>query len=364
VKGLSKVPNLKFLFAILLPFLFCQFVLAQPVLLPKFKEKKKKHKDDWVVLDNGDRITGEIKKMLYGMLYIKSTRAIGTLQLDWKKIQRIQSKGRYEFELTDGKLYVGIILPDPEMQTPPGILSLQLQEGSTFQCRIQDVIEIREMQQSFLGRLSLSLDAGITFTKGNNQRQTNVNSTLEYSRPKRAFRIDVQSLFSNQSGATKTSRHSLFFTGERYVSAKWSTLGLLGLLHDNQLDLDLRSTIGGGFRRSFVKRTRTVFTGIAGAVYTREKYVSESKRNNGEFITGLSISTYRFRSSELVAYGFVFPSFTTSGRVRADLSVYWKWEIIKDLYWNVSFWDNFDNHPPVDSLKNNFGISSSVGWTF
>jgi len=39
---------------------------AQILLHPKLKEKKKEHKDDVVFLDNGDHLTGEIKKMENG----------------------------------------------------------------------------------------------------------------------------------------------------------------------------------------------------------------------------------------------------------------------------------------------------------
>ncbi len=52
------------------------------------KKIKLKHKADVVEMENGDRNAGEIKKMEYGMLYLKSDRAADTLKLDWVRVTR------------------------------------------------------------------------------------------------------------------------------------------------------------------------------------------------------------------------------------------------------------------------------------
>ena len=321
------------------------------------------HSDDVIVLDNGDRLTGEIKGLDHGILRFKSDRALGTLEFDWSKVQRIQSKGRYEFELTSDLRMVGFIAPDPDSKLKPGEIALDLGPQQRLEIAISDILEIREMQKSFLGRVNLNVDAGITYTSGNQQTETNLSATLEFLRPKNSIRLYGSSLFSGQPGSDKTSRHEISFYATRYFSNKWDYIGLLAALHDNQQELDLRSTIGGGVRRTFVKTARTFFAGYSGFVYTRENYFDED-RNNGEILTGVSFSTYRFRSSEWEAYVQVFPSVSDPGRVRVDTNADWKWEIVSDLYWKVSLFDNYDSRPPVDADGNSFGITSSIGWSF
>lgn len=360
----TVIPTLRLLcFSILGLFCFSQTVSAQ---IPQpLKKIKIKHKDDIVVLDNGDRLTGEIKGVQNGMLYFKSDRAIGTLQLDWKTVRYIQSKARFEFETREGKLYIGYPGPSQDGSTIDGQIHLRLENNSTIQLQISDILSVRELQENFWARFDLSLDAGITFTQANSQTQTNVQASLIFTNPRYTLSANLNSLFSSQKDADDTSRQELVFLGNRYISRPWETFGIAYFLRDNEQELNLRMTLGAGLRRMFLKGNRTRFSGVAGLAYTKENYFDEvDNRNSLEALTGLEFSSYRFRSSEVNAYVFVYPSLTEAGRIRVDSNSYWKWEIVKDLYWKVSMFNNYDNKPPEGTPNNNFGVTSSIGWTF
>jgi hypothetical protein len=61
----------------------------------------------------------------------------------------------------------------------------------------------------------------------------------------------------------------------------------------------------------------------------------------------------------------IFPNLTDSGRVRAEFDISLKWEMIEDLFWELSFYDSYDSDPVVvDAEKNDYGIVTSVGWEF
>ncbi|HET6268105.1 MAG TPA: DUF481 domain-containing protein [Acidobacteriota bacterium] len=339
--------------------------LFLPSTAPAGNSTKIKHKDDSIVLDNGDHITGEVKKMEHGMLYFKSDRTIGTLQFDWLRIRRIHSRGRYEFELDSGIRLIGIIAEDPENKNADGALVLNLSSGDSVSIKLGNILGIREMDRSFLSRVNLSLNAGVTFTQANHNTQFTFQGSIGFVKPNYSLSINANSLFSTQEGAQDINRHELFTSVKRNISTKWSYLGLVDLLHDSELALELRSTVGGGLQRSLVKTNRVDFFVFGGAAYSRENYVGSAQdRSNGEFLGGLGLTAYQFRSSEIGAYVIVYPSFTDFGRVRIDTSDYWKWELIKDLYWNVSLFDNYDNNPVPGAPNNNFGVTTSLGWTF
>ena len=57
-------------------------VLIISSLLILFSKPVSAQKDDTIRLDNGDRITGEIKKIDHGILEFK-TDDIGTLNIEW-----------------------------------------------------------------------------------------------------------------------------------------------------------------------------------------------------------------------------------------------------------------------------------------
>lgn len=61
----------------------------------------------------------------------------------------------------------------------------------------------------------------------------------------------------------------------------------------------------------------------------------------------------------------IIPNLTDTGRVRAELDISLKWEIVEDLFWQLSFYDSYDSDPIVaDAEKNDYGVSTSLGWAF
>ena len=58
-------------------------------------------KTDVIILKNGDRITGEIKKMERGRLSL-STDSMRTVSIEWEDVERITSQYYFEIETTVG----------------------------------------------------------------------------------------------------------------------------------------------------------------------------------------------------------------------------------------------------------------------
>jgi hypothetical protein len=346
-----------------------------PLLLPclSFAEPKKKvktiklkHKNDVVVMENGDRNTGEIKKLDFGVLYLKSDRVADTLKLDWKRVIRVQSIARYEFETRQKELYIGVIQADPNGEAPAGILRILLDHGPQVEVPIADVISIREIGRSFLSRMNISIDAGMSYTSANNRGQSNINFSGTFNKPRYSGSLDLSSQFSGEPGTEKTSRHEAQLVGRRFIRKRLDALFLAAFLHDKQQDLDLRTTLGGGLEGTLYESNRTIFTVIGGVVYTKEKYsVDESTdRNNAEALGALRFATYRFRGSSLSTQISVFPNLSDPGRIRVDGDFEWKWDIVMDLYWKIGITNNYDNRPPPGGINHNLSITSTVGWSF
>lgn len=330
------------------------------------KKLKQKHKNDLVVMNNGDRNTGEIKKMEFGILYLKSDLVADTLKLDWEKVIRVQSTARYEFETRTNEIHVGMITKDPEEAVPPGELEILKDDGSLVRLKIPEIISVREMGHSILSRINLSLDAGVSFTSANKRTQSNLNFSVSFQKPKYSGTLSAYSQFSGEEGVNKTARHEIQITATRFLKQKWDTVFLAAFLHDNQQDLQLRTTVGGGVQRTFYQSNRTLFYAIAGPVFTNENYFDEaqSDKKNAEFLGALGFSTYRFRGSSLNAVVSTYVSLSDPGRIRIDSNLNWKWDIVSDLYWKISFIDNYDNGPPEFGINHNLNIQSTIGWSF
>jgi len=327
---------------------------------------KIKHKNDIVLMENGDRNTGEIKKMEFGVLYLKSDRVADTMKLDWVRVVKMESVARYEFETINKELFIGTPAAHISDEATSREMKIALDDGSIISLKVADVISIHEMGRSFLSRINLSLDAGGSFTSANKRTETNVNVSTTYRRPKHAFSVNFSSLFGSEPGTEETARHEFQAQGSHYLAPNWDVLFLGALLHDSQQELELRTTLGGGARRMIVQTNRTIFYTVGGAVYTKENYFGDANvdRNNAEALGGLGFSTYRFRGSSLNSTLFVYPSLSDPGRVRIDSYFYWKWYIVSDLYTKISLSDNYDNRPPPGGIHNNLSTTFTVGWSF
>jgi hypothetical protein len=347
----------------LIVFLICLFQSLRSEALPNIKIK---HKNDVVVMENGDRITGEIKKMEFGVLYFKSDRAVDTLKLDWERVVHLESIARYEFETQSKDVYIGIIAKDENHEVPRGKLQIVSDDGATVELNIIEIIAVHEMGRSFLTRINLTLDAGLSYTSANSRKTSTANVSALFRRPKYSASLTFNSQFSSEPGTENTERQELQVLGNRFLKRKWEAVGLLAFLHDNQQDLDLRTTAGGGIERIFYESNRTLFYTIGGAVYTNENYfdIARSDRNNVEALVALGLSTYRFRGSSLNTTVFVFPSLSDPGRLRIDTNFYWKWDIGRDLYLKLNFLDNYDNRPPPEGINHNSSVSTTIGWSF
>lgn len=60
------------------------------LVLPLFASARKS--SDVIVMQNGDRLTGEVKALNAGVLYVSLPYVIQTLSVDWSKVARLETK--------------------------------------------------------------------------------------------------------------------------------------------------------------------------------------------------------------------------------------------------------------------------------
>ena len=82
--------------------LFLLFLAGSPSIL--FAQKI-----DTIFLQQGDRITGEVKSMENNYLRL-STHDVGTVKVEWNKIDSVKILTNMRVELVDGRIMYGILL--------------------------------------------------------------------------------------------------------------------------------------------------------------------------------------------------------------------------------------------------------------
>jgi Protein of unknown function, DUF481 len=325
-----------------------------------------KRTDDVVILKNGDRMTGEVKGLSRGELRFKADYMAEAVRLDWVRVKSLESKDRFLVYLTDGKLLTDFVRLVSSNHTATENFSIGL-NSSAMRVRQLDVLRIVPVEEKFWSQLEGNIDFGFNFTSGNDQYSTELNASATYRRDKDTVTASVDSVFSGQSEGSSTARKEFTLNYQRQLSPRWYVGGLFDLLSSDQQSLQLRTTVGGLVGRNVVQTERTrmsVFGGVAG---TRENYsavVAQDRTTNADAIAGVDFTTFRFTTTDVTSRFIVFPSLTTPGRFRLQLNTDWRLKLAKDLYWGLHLYENLDTKPPVRADKNDFGISTSLGWKF
>jgi putative salt-induced outer membrane protein YdiY len=326
-----------------------------------------KRKDDVVIMNNGDKFTGEIKALQYGELIFKSNYMKDSVHLDWKMVKTLQSKDAYIVSLSDGKRVTGLI--GKEISSAEGGNDFKITaEGSAIEVPTSEVIAIGQREGNFWNQLTGSVNYGFSFASDNKQTTSSLGTDVAFRTTKNSVELSTGSQFGSQANAENTNRFSFDSQYARMLTDKWLAAGLFSLLKSNQQDLRLRSTYGATFGRKFIQTDKTSLTLIGGAAYSHESYVpqpgTEPIHNNAESLFGVTFSTFRFKTLNVRSRTLLFPSLNDPGRLRISSESGLRIELIRNFYWDFSLYENYDSRPPITAPKNDLGITNSLGWTF
>lgn len=318
-------------------------------------------KVDIVYLKNGDRFTGEIKTLDKGKLSL-DTKSAGIIEIDWLDIRGIKSPQLFEIETNAGVRYFGTIDTNPEEQKLiiPGVVFETVLDHKS-------IVLMRQFDETFLDRIRLDIEAGYNFVKANSQAQFTFGLDSGYRTRNYEGRLGISSQINSRSDTQKTVRNDLSLYLNRSFKNKWFVAFISNFQRNDELSLDLRSLYGGALGRRFFQTNRFKLAAFVGTAYARENFVNREAENNMEAVLGVQSTLFKYSRPELdLSVEFLsYPSLTAEGRVRLDLDTRLKYEIVGDLFVGLGFYDNFDSKPPSQTAeKNDFGIRTTIGWTF
>jgi putative salt-induced outer membrane protein YdiY len=342
-------------------------LLTLALLLAQGAILSAKRKDDVVVLTNGDRIVGEIKKLAQGSLSFKADYMLESSQIDWKEVRELHSQDFFQVLLTSGQILTASI-----DRAASGAFKISPPGEPVVTTAWYDVVGILPVETTFWNQLTGNINSGFSYTSGNSQTTFTASGSVAYVAARYTATVTASSTFSGQSDAPSTTRNNADFSNEFTLKPKLFVVVLGDLLNSEQQDLDLRTTLGGGIGRWFVRTGRTSLGGFGGVVYTNERYsapadptqTGSQDSNNIEAVLGLDFSFVRFKTTTITSRLSVFPSLTTPGRVRLNVAPNLNFEIARNLYWAFTLYENYDSQPPVNANKNDFGVTNSIGWKF
>src|SRR5271154_6567376 len=138
---------------------------------------------DVVTMKNGDRFTGEVKRLQSGVLYIETDYASSNLAVDWAQVQNVKSTAMYLITLANGNHVTG------QLERLPGAGDIGdnvtiLNARQSLSIPPPDVVEIASQKSSWWRQLQGNIDAGTSFTSGNSQVAVNTDINAAYMTPR------------------------------------------------------------------------------------------------------------------------------------------------------------------------------------
>ena len=325
-------------------------------------------KTDVIVLINGDHLTGEIKELSYGQLTFK-TDDMGTLNIEWDKIASITTTQVLQVEMTDGRRLFGTA-PEPALTTGTiRILIDQFGESPTpVELPIYDIVRLAAVESSdtWYKRINGSFSLGYSFTQANNLNVLNLSADIGSRDQVRKWQVAFDGQVTNQSNDPSSQRGTLVSTLERFLPNRYYAETSLEFTRNEELGLELRSLVGGTLGRYLVQGKNSQWRAGAGLAASREKYYDGTNRDNLEAQLTTSLNLFRFEhpKTDVSATVTVLPNLTESGRMRGEASIKARREFITDLFFQVSVYDSYDNRPTGGSPNNDWGLTTSIGYSF
>jgi putative salt-induced outer membrane protein YdiY len=342
-----------------------RFLMLLPLLL-FFCSRVSAGRKDVIIMNNGDRFTGEVKRLQNGLLYVETDYVSGNVALDWNQVQSVESTATFKIVLNNGRRLEGKIEKvSGNRATREDFLIEEATEEVTVTSA--NVVNLETTKSTFWRQLQGSIDFGYSFSSGNSQSALNADSTTAYKTPGWELAGSFDSTFSGQSGAAKTNREDLQGTFNKFLNRNSYVGSISDFLHSSQQDLDLRITLGGGYGHYLKRTTSNSLNWLGGIVYAHESFstaAGQPSDQNMEAVLGLQYNYIRFNFGEFDSQLQVFPGLTDAGRVRLKTNNSLTIKLRNNFHLNFTFWDNFDSQPPPTAKKNELGISSGIGWAF
>ena len=319
-------------------------------------------KTDVVIMKNGDQLTGDVKSLERGKLRF-DTNATGTIAIEWDEVAYLSSNQSIQVEVESGTRYLGPLARSANesviiVETPAGSVELTA----------LDVVLMTPIEERGIDRLDGDITAGYSFAKASEVQQFHFGLDMDIRAETKIFGLEVDSVISDSEDTDASQRQSLEIQYTRLRPNRWLTGGVIRLDRNDELGLDLRTSVGVGGGRILRQTNSTTLQLTGGLQLSRENVSSGvASEDTVEAFGSIAWDWFRYDTPELdlTSNLQLIPNLTDTGRVRAEIDVKFRWEIIEDLFWQLSIYDSYDSDPVVvGAEKNDYGVTTSLGWQF
>jgi len=328
-----------------------------------------RQKSDILVMRNGDRWTCEIKNLDSDVLYVKLDYVLGTVSVDWTKVDHIESKQMFLVKTQGGSVYSGTLATASEGGMRP--VQIEIVEAAEQKVEVDkaQITHMEETAQGFLQRFNGQIGTGAIYNRGNQSAQYNLNADTNYPRERWSASASYSSNLSASNGASTSTRNEVDVSAQRLLRwDNWYYTGLADFLQSTQQGISLQNTFGGGIGR-YVKNTGRLSLAVTGGfgwqrINYQETVLPARTQEMTSGLIGSQLNLFYFDRTTLNVNALLLPAISDPGRMHFNLNASYYVKLWSKLSWNFSFYGNWDNRPPAGFASADYGTSTGLSWKF
>ena len=329
-----------------------------------------REKTDVIVMQNGDRLTGEVKGLNAGVLSVGLDYIDGTISVQWSKVARLESSQLFVVNTLDGSVYTGKLTAVDTAANQPVKIQIAETEEQTVTIDTSRIAKMGETSEKLWERFSGDINFGINYSKGNQATQYSLGSYTQYLRERWAAQATFNSNLSSNSGSPTSTRNEVGLKGYHLMS--WDNYfyeGLGSFLQSTEQGISLQTTLGGGIGRFLKNTNRTSITVLGGLAWLSTDYkqstaVSQGTQNIAVGLIAAELKVFKFKKTNLDVDAILIPALSDPGRVLYSTNATYYLKLFSNLSWNVSLYGNWNNRPPANFSGSDYGSTSGLSWTF
>jgi len=342
------------------------FSFAAALALPAFPREQ----TDVLVMNNGDRLTCEIKNLESGVLQIETAYVDGTISVNWFKVARIESKALFLIHMQDGSRYAGKLIVREALSGTPVKIEIEPEDqAAPVVVDKYNVVRMTQFSESILKRFAGSFSIGAVYSKGNNTTQYNFGSDLEYKQERWGGKLDYTSTLSSSTGAPTATFNEFDLTAFRLL--RWPNYfwgGGASLLQSSVREIDRQTVVSLTLGR-YLKNTNRMQLSVQGGFGWQRtqyypSYAYDRLQNVAVAVISSDLDAFTFKKTRLNIRASVFPALTSQGRLFSRVNATYYLKLFGKIDWNLSFYGNWDTQPPASLPSSDYGTSTGLSYSF
>jgi hypothetical protein len=321
---------------------------------------------DVIVMKNGDHLTGEIKGLNAGVLYVSMKYILGTSSMQWSEVARLESKQLFLVKTEDGSVYSGTLNTASTEGKRPMEIEVAPTTGKEVVIERPRIVQMDVTSTKFFERFNGGINTGIIYSKGNQSTQYSLGSDVNYPRERWGAAANFSSTLSVSTGVTASTRNQLNLDAYRLLRwNNWFYEGLGGFLQSSEQGISGQATAGGGIGR-YLKNTNLARVSVIGGFgFQNTNYLQNNvPQNLASGLIATNLQFFKFNKTNATVTTALLPIITGPARVKFTVNATYYFKLTGNLSWNATFYGNWDSRPPNGLSGSDYGSSSGLSWTF